>query len=201
MLTSVAWFVASMIGQVPKGTPLISPDAYLKTTIQGLPLTNAEATTNSGILSVDVRKAVSETNATQLTIMTEGPVTKGDIIFAQFDIRGGGKSGPAKIDLLFERSSAPWGKSFSEVFVAPTQLNSWRKVSTVFKCTDTYKTGEAMLSFRMATQIQKVELRDVRLSNLGPETSRLKFEDLSEKVSEEQSFGFTSTSLSKPCLA
>jgi O-glycosyl hydrolase len=174
---------------IPKGTPVFSSDAYLKTPIQGLANTDATQVVVGDSLIVNTKKPTTQTNATQLTVFSQAEVNRGDVLLAQFRMRGKGQLGGARIELLFERSSAPWGKSFSDAYASPADGTSWKQVNVVFKSMASYKSGESMLSFRYATQVQRVELQNVKLLNLGPETSGNSVEKLTEVLAASATFG------------
>ncbi|HLO99535.1 MAG TPA: hypothetical protein VK171_13150, partial [Fimbriimonas sp.] len=164
------------------GSPAIAPDGYLKTPIAGLERTGAVETISGSTRLIQIRKSNPETNATQLTIANSGTVAKGDILALKLTFRGRGSGDkPARIEVMFEKATSPWLKSFTQSYESSPTGKDWKNVSAVFKSAESYSAGQAMLSIRLATQIQTVELAAVALTNLGPDKPGRTLEDMREE--------------------
>jgi O-glycosyl hydrolase len=155
---------------VSQPEPVFARDAALTTEIANLANTNANRSVEpvSGqpfdqSLKVVIGKTSAETNATQLTINNQTPVSKGDVLVASLYLRGKASNGdPARIELMFEKNTAPWTKSVTQGFQS---TDRWRKVAVAFASSETYAPGEAMLSLRLAFGPQTVEIGGLSLLN------------------------------------
>lgn len=179
--------IASLLGFLAvsnqKIVHTIPSDAYLTTAIGGLENTDSTASISGTTRLIQVRKTASETNATQLTMLNSSPVAKGDILSLNLKFRGSAQGGkPARIEVMFEKATSPWGKSLTESYESSSKGTDWRTVSAVFKSAESYEPGQAMLSIRFATQIQTVELGSVTLQSLGKDTPGRNLEDLREEA-------------------
>lgn len=164
------------------GTPAVAADGYLKTPIAGMERTDSIETVSGSTRLIQVRKTNPETNATQLTIPNSGTISKGDILALKLTFRGrGATNNPARIEVMFEKATSPWLKSFTQSYESSPVGKDWKSVSAVFKSAEAYQAGQAMLSIRLATQIQTVELAAVALTNLGPDRPGRTLEDMREE--------------------
>ncbi len=170
--------IAALLGATqPSGSqPVFGSKAYLTTPVGGLERTNAEAKivpaagqSFTQALRVVIRKAADESNATQLTVMNESPVVKGDVLLAELSLRGRTLDGkaPARIELLFERATAPWTKSVTQAASAAADPAGWKKVYIPFQAAESYQAGQAMTSIRMAFEPQALEIGGLKVSNFG----------------------------------
>lgn len=159
---------------IDRATDVIAPDAHLLQPVGGLENTGAEY----GLVPVEgqpfkqafrvvIKRTSADTNATQLTLNTSAPVKATDTLLARFWIRGQQGPKPARMELLFEKSSSPWGKSMSRMVYSSGSPSKWRLAEIPFTSGTAYGPGEAMLSFRLAFGPQTVEIGGVRLLNLG----------------------------------
>lgn len=160
----------SACGQAP--THVISPDAYLVGQVGGLERTNAQAEQVpingqpfQRALRVTTRATADETNATQLTLLNEKPVAQGDVLLASLWLRGDRAGKPARIELLFETATSPWDKSMWRTLATDREPNTWRKYEIPFASAGDYARGQAMLSIRLATGVQRVEIAGLTLQN------------------------------------
>lgn len=159
------------------GTPVLTADALLTTTVGGLEKTNATVTVVpvtgqpfAKALRVLIRTSAAETNATQLTIPIAAPVEKGEALLASFYVRGASTSGgsPAQVEFLFEASASPWTKSATRGAVTPRNAaQTWKRVLVPFSSVAAYKPGEAMVSLRFAFGPQTVEVGGLTVANYG----------------------------------
>ena len=163
-MVSTLLFLALVTPRQAKPALVFPADAYLTTPIPNLVNTEGTSTKVGSILRVDIKKAAVETNATQLTISNTIPLVKGHILRATLKLRGAGKSAPARIELLFERATSPWTKSLTEVYSSNPDPLKWRSITAIFRLSESYEPNQAMLSIRFATQIQKVEIDQVKLA-------------------------------------
>lgn len=157
----------------PGGTPVLNPDSLFSTPIGGLSETGSRSSTVPvpGIgfdraLRVSINRATTETNTVQLTLANSERVEKGDALLAKIWFRGRGASGaPARLELLFEKSTNPWTKSASRAGIAKKDASEWRQVVMPIQSMETYRPQEAMLSIRLAMGIQTIELGGLELVN------------------------------------
>ncbi|MFZ4507037.1 MAG: hypothetical protein ACOYON_04985 [Fimbriimonas sp.] len=166
--------MASICGAQTSPTPVFDSKALIRTAVGGLERTDAtvETLANNGpmigeSLRVTLRKGANETNATQITILNEAPVAEGDVLLAQFYIRGSSLDGkrPARVELLFEKSTSPWTKSVSQAGAGAKDAAAWRKVVVAFRSIASYAPGEVMTSIRFALQPQRVEIGGLKVLN------------------------------------
>lgn len=160
------------------GTRVIAEDALLVTPLAGVENTKAtrevvevSGSSFSKVLKITLAEAGKDTNATQLLIPITAPVEAGDGLVASISLRGVAKAGgPARIILMFEKATNPWTKSVTQTVVAAGDSTQWKRVLIPFTASESYKPGEAMLSVRLATQVQTVELGGLELLNYGKVT-------------------------------
>ena len=159
--------------QLPAGgISVLAQGALFTTPVGGLEQTDAtsEVIDISGqgftrALRVKVRKASTETNATQLTIPISAKVTVGDTLLATFWVRGqAASSGPGRVEFLFEKTTDPWTKS---VIQDASASQTWHRFQVPFSATQSYAPGEAMASFRFAFGSQLVELGGIDVTDFG----------------------------------
>jgi hypothetical protein len=172
-----------------QGTPVLAPDALFTTTVGGLERTEAvrEEINVTGqpfnkALRVKLGKAGKDSNETQLLAMTRTPVTQGDSLMASFYLRGSAPDGTANVILMFEKSTDPWTKSVTQRVSAPTDPKQWRRVVVPFTAGGTYAPGEAMLTLRLATKAQTVEIADLKLINYGTTKTRDALMDIAAQM-------------------
>lgn len=117
-------------------------------------------------LRVRLPRKGAESNATQLTLLNRTPIQKGDVLLAEFHLRGQAlDGGPAEITFMFEKATEPWTKSAVEGVRGHAHPSRWRRAVIAFESNAAYAPGEAMASFRFAGQAQTVLLGGVRILN------------------------------------
>ncbi len=177
---TILWSLASLPfvagAQTPQGVQVIPKESQLIVPVGGLENTNSVTSiesvagmTFSRALHVIVKKGAKETNATQMTIPLSSAVAKGDVILAEFWIRGADSKGksPATIEFLFEKSTDPWTKSVTQVAAANRDASAWKHFLIPFQSSDSYQPGTAMISLRFALQPQHVEVGGLSVVNFG----------------------------------
>lgn len=195
LITVSAFPLGACLVSAPNAEPTLihEPDALISVQVGGLERTNSQAQVLpsdhpafSRKLRVTIGAESTDTNATQLNIVTNRPVAKGDVLAAELWLRGERRSselGMPMVELLFERSSAPWTKSATVPMAAPP---TWRRASAVFRSAETYRPGEAMISIRMAFGPQTFELGGLRVVNHGPNVD---FDTLAARAVAESPIG------------
>jgi O-glycosyl hydrolase len=144
---------------------LVTPVGGLEATLSTAEIVDVAGPGFSKALRVTIGQSSVETNATQLTALNAEPIRAGDILFVSFWVRGKSASGrPARIEFLFEKSTSPWTKSFSQSATAGTD-GGWKQFMGAFASAGDYAPGQAMASFRMAFGAQTVELAGLSLVN------------------------------------
>lgn len=166
--------------EVPEGGQLIFPmdaarpdqisgtaGADVSNTIGKAELVRGAAAPRGPVLRVAVRQRTTETNAVQLTIQNAVPVGAGDVMLAEFFVRGqsSDRRSPARGEFLFEQSTSPWTKSHSQAFEALPDPARWRRVVIPFNSIADYAPGAAMVSLRFALQLQSIEIAGLRILN------------------------------------
>ena len=166
-----------LIAQVPTpGPSILAPDATLATEVSGLERTGATASVVdvagqafARARRVEIGRASTETNATQLSLFTARPVTKGDVLLVSVWLRGGRKDGkPGRAELLFERATDPWTKSTTQ---GVALSDRWEETVVPFRAAESYAPGAAMLSVRLAFGPQTVEIGPASVVSYGPGAS------------------------------
>jgi hypothetical protein len=173
------------------GQPVFPTNAFLTQPIPNIVNTDGSFAKFGTQLRVLIRKSAKETNATQMTIMNETAIEKGDVLVARIKFRGAaiGQTKPARIEVLFEQATNPWTKSFSEGYSSQASETDWRNTQAIFKSAASYKKGKAMLSIRMALQPQRLEFAQIELVNLGKETASKTVESMKEEIINKTDFG------------
>ncbi len=172
MLSSIA--LLFVVRQIPQSAPdVLGPNDVLTVPVAGLERTNSKASivsvnSNHGFgkaLRVVIGKSSPDTNWTQLTLPVLGTVKAGDVLLASIWIRGKRPDGrPGRAEILFEKATDPWTKSVTHGFAV---TDEWRAISVPFRAAESYNSGEAMLSFRLAFGPQTVEMANSSLANFG----------------------------------
>ncbi|GAB4468038.1 MAG: hypothetical protein OHK0029_40230 [Armatimonadaceae bacterium] len=177
-----------------EGKPMLAKEALLTAPINSLEATGAkreEIRTPGQPFDRGVRviltKPAQDSNVTQFTASNTAAVEQGDAMLATLFIRGKALDGkPARVILMFEKSSAPWTKSVSQNVTANEDPTAWKKVVVPFAAAESYQPGEAMLSIRLATQPQTVELGGLSLTNYGKSKSQ---DEMLNMVAEQNPLG------------
>jgi O-glycosyl hydrolase len=158
------------------GAVIVTSEALLTTPVGGLENTRSTSRTTSvtgqpfsSSLQVTVGAGAPETNATQLTLRTTGPVKKGDVLLASFSLRGASADGksPAQVMFLFERTVSPWTKSISQGAASAKRPDAWKRILLPFAAAEDYAPGEAMASLRFAFGPQTVEVGGLSVVDFG----------------------------------
>jgi hypothetical protein len=185
-----------------EGTPVLAADALFSTTVGGLERTEAtrEEVRVTGqpfdrALRVVLKKAGQDSNATQISLRTTAPVAQGDALMASFWIRGTApEGGGANVIVMFEKSGDPWTKSVTQRVNASADGETWRRVVVPFTSAETYGADGAMLSIRLATKAQTVEIGGLSVVNLGKTKSR---DDLLETAAKLSPLGAVTVAIDR----
>lgn len=177
-------------------TPVLAPDTLFTAPINGIENTKAtkETVSVSGqpfdkALKVTLaeRPSGAETNATQLMAPNTAPVSAGDAMVATLYLRGAAvKQGPAQVVVMFEKATDPWTKSIIQPVTGAKDLTAWKRVVIPFTAAESYQAGEAMLSIRLATQAQTVELAGLTVLNYGKSKSK---DELLDRIAQLDPIG------------
>ncbi len=176
LLALAAFLALAACAQAPVagGKPVFTETETLNTPLGGLERTGSrsEIIAVSGMsfskaLRAEIGKGMEETNATQMTIMNSQPIQRGDILGASLWLRGQAGKGPARLEVMFEKSTDPWTKSVTRSVTSSRNPNEWRRTAFVFASADTYAPGQAMFSLRFALAKQTVEVGGISLVNYG----------------------------------
>jgi O-glycosyl hydrolase len=168
---------AQASGQLPSGgEAVIASDAILTNPVWGLQQTKADSgvvdmpgSSFGRALHVTIRKSVAESYITQMTVLTNRPVKKGDVMLASLWVRGAasGDQSPARIEFVFQRAQDPWTASVTQGIAAAKNPTVWRRVFVPFQASENYGPLEAMVALRFATQPQTVEVGGLVVVNYG----------------------------------
>lgn len=181
-ISLVLFLATSGVAQVappPGGRLVFAADAGLTTPVGGLERTKATASVIAAqgpgfqrALRVTIGATATDTNATQLTVMSTTPVAKGDALLATLFVRGNSVAGkPARGEFLFERSTDPWTKSATLPFEGYADPLRWRQVWVAFRSVESYAPGEVMTSLRFALGPQTIEVGGLTVTNYGKDRS------------------------------
>jgi O-glycosyl hydrolase len=174
VLLVVALSGSIALAQVPSGgTSVIPANSLLTTPVGGLANTNATAEVIgvtgmpfAQALRVTIRTTSPDTNATQLTILSNASIATNDVMLATFYVRGQATGNtPAQTQFLFEQSSSPWSKSVIQSASSKRNSTVWRLVSVPFKSIGNYTPGQVMSSLRFAFGPQTVEIGGLSVVN------------------------------------
>ncbi len=162
------------------GASVLAPDALLSTPVGGLERTQSKAQVVPAAgqpferaLRIAIGAEAAETNATQLTMPNAAAVEKGDALLASFSVRGAAAEGkgPAHLEFLFEKSSAPWSKSVSMGVSTWPASGVWKRVLVPFVSGASYAPGEVMASLRLAFGPQTLEVGGLSIQDFGKSQS------------------------------
>ncbi len=179
------------------GKPVIGDDALYTAPLSGAERTDATRDVYSSrgggrFARFTIKKSAAETNATQLILPITAPVEKGDALVARFYLAGGatGSNKPATITLGFEKSVDPWTKSLSEAVHSIKRKASggltWKPFVFAFTAAESYQSGEAMVTLRLAHGPQEVLVSALSVVNLGKIKSG---DDLSALIADQTPLG------------
>lgn len=156
------------------GKPVFTDAEALNTPLGGLERTGStsEIISVTGMpfskaLKAEIGRGMEETNATQMTILNSQPIQRGDILGASLWLKGQAGQGPARLEVMFEKSTDPWTKSVTRSVISARQPSEWRKTAFLFASADTYGPGQAMFSLRFALAKQTVVVGGISLVNYG----------------------------------
>jgi O-glycosyl hydrolase len=204
---SIALFCMGLVsacGQtLAGGTPVVTEGALTKTPIYGLDATRATSQVVSvtgkpfaQAVSVTIRAASAETNATQLCVPVSTAVGKGDAMLASFYVRGQAADGTdqANLAFLFERSLPPWRGSISQGVSTPRDPNAWKHVVIPFTAAEDYPLGQAQASLRFAFGPQTIEVGGLSVVDFG---STVTPEALASAAAERNPLGAVSVKVNR----
>lgn len=175
--------MAQTTGLPTGGSEVLASDAYWKTEVGGLAGTSSKAQVVGAGAGVGFEKSVrvtigansAETNATQLTVMTNLAVKKGDRMVAQVYLKAVGSTAHAQ--LLFEKATSPWTKS-TTMGLSAEPSEGWKPFLVAFESAEDYAPGAAMLSLRLAFGKQTLEFGGLRVVDYGQSKSLENLRDL-----------------------
>lgn len=166
----------SQISLPEDGIPVLKENALLTTPVGGLERTTSQTEVVpvkgqpfSQALQVTIGDKSTETNSTQLTLVTTEQVEKGDALLASFWARGISATAQqaAQMEFLFEQSSEPWTKSITHHVVTAEDGTTWKQVVVPFTSADRYAPGRAMVALRFAFGPQTIEVGGLNVVNYG----------------------------------
>lgn len=118
-------------------------------------------------LKLTTLEATQDPWGVQVDAMVDLPVHKGDVVLAQFWMKGDEshvESGEAQSEFVFERLGDPWTKSTSFSLSAGPQ---WRLFNVPFTIVEDLEKGKSHICFRMGYRPQSFELAGLKLINYG----------------------------------
>ena len=102
----------------------------------------------------------------QVTAATTAPVSKGDVLLAEFFVRGKADLGAeAAIEFVFERRAEPWEKSVERSITAGP--GEWTRVLIPLRANADFEVEGAQVAIRVGYQAQTLELAGLRVLNFG----------------------------------
>jgi GH35 family endo-1,4-beta-xylanase len=124
------------------------------------------------------KRNVAQAWRAQLVAPVPGSVEEGDVVYAEFWIRGKGDLGAeSATEFVFEQQGEPWTKSTA--MAVSSGGEEWTKISIAFESVATYGPGESRIAFRLGYPPQTLEIAHLRLLNFG---KTVELEDLPKTV-------------------
>ncbi len=180
-----ALMAQAVAGELPPGTSLVTERGLDHESLTGAETDRViEQITVTGkpfnrALRVRTKVVPESSWAVQLTVRTDDPVKKGDVILARFWARSAAsadETGEAVAEFIFEQAGDPWTKSKQYLARVGTE---WTQIHVPIESADDYDAGEAQACLRLGFGPQSIEIASFELINFG---RKVKLEQLPHTV-------------------